>query len=119
MTPFSNIAPKREIWVSNTGSNGNSGSENSPMKSIQARLIFAITAACALFLSITGIVLYQSMRSHLVRQFDDALKQQALRGLARNHHPADAGIEPQVTQLLPGSVATGARFGQNRLRLAP
>src|SRR4051794_9788126 len=38
MTPFSNIAPKRVIWVSNTGSNGNSGSESSPMKSIQVAL---------------------------------------------------------------------------------
>ena len=38
MTPFSNIAAKRVIWVSNSGSNGNSGSENSPMKSIQAAL---------------------------------------------------------------------------------
>src|SRR3954468_23668502 len=38
MTPFSNIAPKKLIWVSNTGNNANSGTQDSPMKSIQAAL---------------------------------------------------------------------------------
>ena len=38
MTLFSNISPKRDIWVSNTGNNGNSGSENSPLKSIQSAI---------------------------------------------------------------------------------
>lgn len=38
MTLFSNISPKRVIWVSNSGNNGNSGSENSPLKSIQSAL---------------------------------------------------------------------------------
>jgi Ca2+-binding RTX toxin-like protein len=38
MTPFSNFTPKKVIWVSNTGNNANSGSEKSPMKSIQAAL---------------------------------------------------------------------------------
>ncbi|WP_192498978.1 right-handed parallel beta-helix repeat-containing protein [Skermanella pratensis] len=38
MTPFSNIAPQRTIWVSNKGSNSNSGSESSPFKTIQAAL---------------------------------------------------------------------------------
>ena len=38
MTLFSNITPKRVIWVSNSGNNGNNGSEHSPMKSIQAAL---------------------------------------------------------------------------------
>ncbi|QQP91504.1 right-handed parallel beta-helix repeat-containing protein [Skermanella sp. TT6] len=38
MTPFSNITPQRTIWVSNKGSNSNSGSEGSPFKTIQAAL---------------------------------------------------------------------------------
>ena len=47
------------------------------MKSIQARLIFAITVTCALFLSATALLLYHSMSTHLVRQFDHALSTQA------------------------------------------
>jgi signal transduction histidine kinase len=47
------------------------------MKSIQGRLIFAITITCAVFLSATGLLLYHSMSSHLTRQFDRDLSAEA------------------------------------------
>ena len=47
------------------------------MKSIQGRLIFAITAASVILLTATGIFFYQSTQFHLIRQFDGSLEAQA------------------------------------------
>ena len=47
------------------------------MTSIQRRLIFAISMASLALLTLTSLFLYQSLHTHLNRQFDGALDGQA------------------------------------------